>query len=460
MTDDHAYDAVSGSARFPGLQSPGFDRLRDEGTLFENAFVTTSLCSPSRATSLTDMYANCSGVPTNQSKQDPDEALPLIFEMLQDAGYNTAFIGKWHMKDTDVPRRGFDYWYSYEGQGTYNNPVMNENGTRSEVEGYTTDILIDKALWWIENNKGKGPFALFLWHKAPHGPFHPAPRHEHLYDDLAIPSPKNYDDDYVGKPAWYRRGLAYGKNNKQWRASEGKPIPDSTPPQSPWGTGGSKSEMDTIRTYLECQQAVDEGITKMLDSLYDEGLAKNTFILYTSDNGMNMFSHHFTQDKRTMWEESIRVPLIVWQPGTVPSGVQIGEMTLNVDYVPTFLDIAGTDAPSHLQGQSLTPLWRGEDVTWRDAFPYMYFQERWLPGFRTMIGLRDQRYKYIHFPTDDEEVDELFDLEVDPYELKNLYAEPEYADKVTAMQERLRQELHTIEFEQPLPEIGYTPASK
>lgn len=458
MTDDHAAYAVSGSARLPGIQSPGFDRLKAEGTAFRNAFVTTSLCSPSRATALTGLYAHRSGVPINQSRQDPDESVPLVSELLQKEGYTTAFIGKWHMKDTDTPRRGFDYWYAFEGQGRYNDPVMNENGTRSEVPGYTTDILTDRAVEWMREHGDEGPFCLFLWHKAPHGPFEPAERHRDLYDDLPIPAPPNWGDTFVDKPAHYRRAAEWGNVHKFWKGSEGKPIPDSVPPKRPWVSQGRDGRLEMIRSYLECQQAVDEGLERILDALDETGLANETLVIYTSDNGMNLFAHHFTYDKRTAWEESIRVPLVMRWPGQVPSGAEREEFALNVDFVPTFLELAGAEPPEYLQGRSLVPLLRGESVpAWRDSMLYLYFAERFAPGFPTVLAVRDERYKYIHLPEDEEDFDELYDLQTDPYELKNLFGDPAYAEVRERMRARLREHLREAGYDEAAPQLGYAP---
>ncbi len=458
MTDDHAAYAVSGSARLPGIQSPGFDRLKREGAVFNNAFVTTSLCSPSRATCLTGLYAHRSGVPINQSKNDPRADVPLISERLQQAGYTTAFIGKWHMKDTDMPRRGFDYWYAFEGQGRYTNPVINENGKRSEVEGYTTDILTDRAIGWLQQNGADGPFCLFLWHKAPHGPFEPAERHRHFYDDLPIPAPPNWGDTFVNKPAHYRRAAKWGNVHNQWKEGEGQPIPETVPPEKPWICQGADRRLTMIRNYLECQQAVDEGLDKLLDTLDAAGLSENTLVLYTSDNGMNLYAHHFTYDKRTAWEESIRVPMLFRMPGTVPAGVERSEFALNADFVPTFLDLADVEVPDGLHGRSLLPLLRGEDVPdWRESMLYLYFAEKFAPGFPTVLATRTDRYKYIHLPEDEEHFDELYDLKNDPYELRNLFPLPEYADLVESMQKRLREHLRAVDYDRPAPQIGYQP---
>jgi len=458
MTDDHAYDAVSGSDRFPGVRSPGFDRLRQEGATFENAFVTTSLCSPSRATALTGLYANQSGVKRNNPKNDPDPDVPLVSEMLQDGGYKTAFVGKWHMKPSDEPRRGFDDWYAFKGQGTYTDPVINENGERSTVEGYTTDILTRRAIGWIRENRGAdAPFCLFLWHKAPHTPLKPAPRHETLYDDLPIPAPPNWGDTFVDKPAHYRRGAEYGNVFRGWREGEGKPIPDKAPPPHPWISQGQNHKLDRIRTYLETQQAVDEGIERVLDALDAAGLSENTLVVYTSDNGMNLWAHHYTPDKRTAWEESIRVPFVMRWPGTIPKGETIDALTTNADLVPTFLEVAGLERPERLHGRSLAPLWRGEDVEWRDSFLYMYFRENFAPGFPTVLAARGERYKYIHLPNDGEHLDELYDLKNDPYELNNLFADPEHQDTVKRMQARLRGHLRSVDYQQAAPQIDYRP---
>ena len=225
MTDDQAVDAVDGSGRFPFFRMPNIDRLAERGVRFPNAFVTTSICSPSRATCLTGLYSHKTGVPWNDPEVDPADNVTLISEMLQQAGYETAFIGKWHMAPTDSPRRGFDYWLSFKGQGVYENPRLNLNGKHIEAKGYTTDILTDYAVEWITSRPAGKPLALFLWHKAPHEIRLSAERHRGLFADAQMSEPANFRDSYRGKPEWQRKGLLYGLHKAAWVEAEGKPVP-------------------------------------------------------------------------------------------------------------------------------------------------------------------------------------------------------------------------------------------
>jgi N-acetylglucosamine-6-sulfatase len=334
---------------------------------------------------------------------------------------------------------------------------MNENGERFEVEGYTTDILTDRAIEWMEAHGEEGPFCLFLWHKAPHVPLEPAPRHRNLYDDLPIPVPPNWGDTFVDKPAHYRRGAEFGNIVRLWKEGEGQPTPEAVPPPEPWISQGNNHMLNRIRTYLECQQAVDEGIERVLDALEETGLGENTLVLYTSDNGMNLWAHHYTPDKRTAWEESIRIPLLIRLPGLVTPGTEIDAIALNTDFMPTFLELAGIEPPGHLHGRSLVPLLRGEATDWRESMLYMYHQHWRTIGFPTLLATRTDRYKYIHLPEDEEHFDELYDLKNDPYELRNLFPLPEYADLVESMQKRLREHLTAVDYDKPAPQIGYQP---
>lgn len=444
LTDDQAWNVLGFTGRFPFLRTPHLDRLAREGAHFLNAFVTTSLCSPSRASFLTGCYAHRHGVRANEQR-DIHPSIPTFPQVLQKAGYETAFIGKWHMRPVSDPRPGFDEWLSFRGQGEYVNPTLNQNGREFQQEGYMTDLLTDYALRWLRRPR-RGPFCLLLWHKAVHGPFTPAPRHQNAFADAELPKPPNFDDTFAGKPRWLRRGAFYGQRREQWEQSEGKPIPDALPvgewnPRNP-------AHLNYLRTLL----AVDESVGQVLAALEEMGQLDNTFILFSSDNGF-FLGEHRRGDKRLMYEESIRIPLLVRYPPLVRSGVRIEEMVLNIDVAPTLLELAGAPIPKTVQGRSFLPLLRGEKVEWRRSWLYEYFQEDWLPGVPTMLGVRTERWKYIRYPDLPGELEELYDLEKDPYELRNLAADPAYAEQLKALRGELERLLKETGYGEPLPRI-------
>lgn len=437
MTDDQAFDAVSNGARFPFFKMPNLDRLARSGVTFTNAFATTSLCGPSRATCMTGLYSHKTGVPSNDPPVDPSENVTLISEMLQKAGYETAFIGKWHMAPSDEPRRGFDYWISFKGQGVYFDPMLNINGEEFQAKGYTTDILTDYAVDWIGKRPKDKPFALFLWHKAPHEKVESAGRHLGLFQGMELAEPPNYRDTYLGKPEWERRGVLYGLHKKVWQEAQGKPVPPEIGIIKPF----DKLKMGkAFENYLRALVAVDESTGRVLDTLDKAGRRENSLILYTSDNGFNIAAHQSPIDKRTMWEESIRIPLVIQFPAEPGAGTKQQAMVLNVDYAPTILEAAGIPVPADMDGHALQPLASGEmPGNWRKSFLYVYQQEDYAPGIVTMVGVRTDRYKYIRYPEEKEGLDELFDLESDPYELRNAVNDPEYREVLAQMQKELGQ---------------------
>lgn len=435
MTDDQAFDAVSNGTRFPFFKMPNLDRLARSGVTFSNAFATTSLCGPSRATCMTGLYSHKTGVPSNDPPVDPAENVPLISELLQKAGYETAFIGKWHMAPGDQPRRGFDYWLSFKGQGVYFDPVLNLNGKEFQAKGYITDILTDYAVDWMEKRPKDKPFALFLWHKAPHEKVESAARHLGLFQGMELAEPPNYRDTYRGKPEWERRGVLYGLHKKAWQEAQGKPVPPEIGVVKPFEKLGLGK---LFENYLRALVAVDESTGRVLDTLGKAGRRENSLIIYTSDNGFNIAAHQSPIDKRTMWEESIRIPLVIQFPAEPGAGTKQEAMVLNVDYAPTILDAAGIPIPAYMDGKPLQPLASGQAPgNWRKSFLYVYQRENYAPGIATMAGVRTGRYKYIRYPEEKEGLDELFDLKTDPYELRNAVNDPEYREVLSQMQKEL-----------------------
>jgi len=417
LTDDQAWNVLGKDGRYNFMKTPNIDRIAEEGIVFENAFVTTSLCSPSRACFMTGCYAHINGVYIN-SYSDPDPKVPFLPKVLQETGYETAFLGKWHMKPGAEPRDGFDYWLSFDGQGKYIDPQLNENGREFIEEGYMTDILTDYAVRWIKKPREK-PFCLFLWHKAVHAPFTPAPRDSSAFTDALIPEYENWYDDMEDKPQWLRRGWVYGVHNKPWKESEGKPVPGKIEPR-PWDPKNPK-----WMNYLRAMLSVDRSVGNITDCLEKLKILDNTIFVFASDNGFFIGSHQ-RGDKRLMYEESIRIPLIIRYPKIIKAGTKNSEMVLNIDVAPTLIELAGAKVPIEMQGASLVPLLKNETVDWRKSFLYEYFQEAYAPGFVTMTGVRNKKYKYIEYPNLTGDINELYDLENDPGEMNNLINDPEY----------------------------------
>lgn len=417
LTDDQAWNVLGRDGRYTFMQTPHIDRIAEEGMVFENAFVTTSLCSPSRACFMTGCYAHTHGVYIN-SYSDPDPEAPFLPKVLQEVGYETAFLGKWHMKRGAEPRDGFNYWLSFEGQGKYMNPLLNENSREFTEEGYMTDILTDYAVRWIEKPRDK-PFCIFLWHKAVHAPFTPAPRDSAAFSDALIPEYENWYDDMEDKPEWLRRGWMYGVHNEDWKESEGKPVPEKIEPH-PWNPKNPR-----WLNYLRAMLAVDESVGNIRKCLEKQNILDHTVFVFGSDNGFFLGAHQ-RSDKRLMYEESLRIPLMIRYPEIIKAGTSNSEMVLNIDLTPTLIELVGGKVPGEMQGTSVVPLLQNEPVTWRESFMYEYFQEAYAPGFVTVAGVRTKRYKYIESPNLAEDINELYDLETDPGEMENLINSPEY----------------------------------
>jgi len=439
LVDDLRYDAMSCIGFPPWLRTPSIDRIRNEGAVFSNAFVTTSLCSPSRASFLTGCYAHTHNVRTNESN-DPDPSLLTFPQVLQGAGYETGFIGKWHMKLTADPRPGFDYWLSFVGQGKYDNPPLNENGRSFAAEGYMTDLLNQYALSFLRRQRS-GPFCLYLSHKAVHGPFTPAARHKDLYPGAEIPRPVSFDDTFKDKPEWMRAGFVRGARAEEMRKNRGKPVPAELPPGN-WEPK-AKGRIDYYRTLA----AVDEGVGQILETLQAMGQLDNTVIVFAGDNGY-FHGEHRRGDKRLMYEESLRIPLTIRYPGLVKPGSTIDEMVLNIDMAPTLIDLAGAQVPGTMQGRSTRPLLSGETSDWRTSFLYEYFEEGWLPGIPTMFGVRTQRHKYITYPGV-RDIDEMYDLQTDPGEMTNLAVDPAHDDLGKELQDELQRLMTETNYQEP-----------
>ena len=428
LSDDHRYDFFSAHPDAPDfLQTPNLDKMAREGAHLANAFVTTSLCSPSRASILTGRYAHNHGIVDNTSPIP--ENTRFFPQDLHDNGYQTAYVGKWHMGEVDdLPQPGFDHWVSFRGQGSYTDPLLNVNGTRIPHTGYTTDLLTDYALDWLDPSDGDGrdpskPFFLELSHKAVHAEFLPAPRHAGRYAAVAPPYPASMaltESNYAGKPRWVReqRGSWHGVDYLF---------------HGTLGPGGFDA---FYRRYAETLLALDESVGRVLDYLEKSGLAQNTLVLYLGDNGF-LLGEHGLIDKRNAYEASIRIPMLAWSPGFVAPGTRIEGLVRNIDLAPTFLELTGTRTPIPMDGQSFLGLLRGEKAQSEGReFLYEYYWEYAFPHTPTTFALRGDRYKFIYYHGV-WDTEELYDLQTDPGELFNLALLPAYRDTVNAMRERL-----------------------
>ena len=402
LVDDQRYDAFS-FAGHPFLETPHLDQLAGDGVVFENTFVTTSLCSPSRASILTGQYAHRHQVLGNRTRLDT--AIPTFAVALEVAGYDTAFVGKWHMgAPDDSPRAGFRRWVSFPGQGRYFDQPLNIDGEAVAGEGYLTDVLTDHAVSFIAEPREK-PFLLYLSHKAVHTPFSAAPRHEGSYQEKRYPHPTTMADseeNYRGKPDWVRA------QRNSWHGVDGM-------------YNGSMDFDGFLLDYAETLRAVDDSVGRVVAALSAAGVLDNTLIVFSSDNGFQ-FGEHGLIDKRTMYEESIRVPLIVRGPLGARGGRRLPQMILNVDFASTFIDVAGAEIPPSMQGASFLPFLEDPEATGRDAFLYEYFWERAFPQTPTVLGVRTERFKLMRYQGIWDRY-ELYDLESDPEERHNLLGE-------------------------------------
>ncbi|WP_221033175.1 sulfatase family protein [Actomonas aquatica] len=422
LSDDHRYDFMSFHEHAPDfLQTPNLDRMAAEGAHLKNAFVTTSLCSPSRASILSGQYAHRHGVVDNTTPIP--ERTRFFPSDLQAAGYKTAFFGKWHMGESDDrPRPGFDRWLSFEGQGVYRDPLFNIDGEEVQCEGYTTDLLTDYALDWLQQQPADQPFLLYLSHKAVHSKFEPAERHLDAYGDIKIPYPATMartESNAAGKPRWVQ------DQRFSWHGVE-----------YPYH---GRTDFDTFyRNYAETLLALDENVGRVLDYLEEHGLAENTLVLYLGDNGF-LLGEHGLIDKRHAYEASIRIPMLAWCPGYVPAGSTIEPLVRNIDIAPTLLELTGATSSIAMDGLSFLPLLHGDTLntaTTDREFLYEYYWEYAYPQTPTTFALRGDRYKYITYQGIWDK-SELYDLQTDPEERHNLIDVPAMHDIALAMRHRL-----------------------
>ena len=428
LLDDLRWDAL-GFMQHPYIKTPNIDRLREQGAMMKNAFVTTSICCPSRATFLTGTLANRHGVIDNETSEYNPDVTPPLTKSLQEAGYKTAMIGKWHMGRNGAPRPYFDYWLSFKGQGVYNDPLFNINGQDIPQKGYTTDLLTGYAVKFIESQPKDQPFFCMLSHKAVHEPFQPAPRHEDAYGVNAVmPEPVSWSDDFADKPAWQKRErMGEYRWHYRTRVREEEQLPESIPLE-PWEK--NTKYVDQLR----CIAAVDEGLGRIIETLRARGTLDNTLIVFTSDNGYYHLEHR-RWDKRVAYEEGLRIPMLVVYPGHIKPGSTVSQLITNVDFAPTVLDYAGAATPAGMQGASMRPLFEQDQPAWRDAVFYEYWKEL-VHTIPTMTAIRTDRYKLISYP-EINDIDELYDLQSDPHEMHNLAGNPAFTDLHASLTARL-----------------------
>jgi arylsulfatase A-like enzyme len=445
MADDHAAHALSCYGSKVNT-TPNLDRIAREGMRFTNAFVTNSICTPSRAVMLTGKYSHLNGVPVFNRF---DGRQPHLAKYLQAAGYRTGMVGKWHLGSEPT---GFDGWTLLPGQGAYKNPVFFSNeGGRKQFQGYCTDVITDLALDFLKDRPRDKPFFLMYHHKAPHRPWQPDEAHAKQWAGKTIPTPPTFDDDYATRSDAAREATM--RIDRDLKPTDTK----QTPPE-----GLSPAELKRwkygryMQDYLACVASLDDNVGRVLDYLDKEGLAANTIVVYTSDQGFFLGDHNWF-DKRFMYEESLRMPLLVRWPGVVRPGSTSDAMVLNVDFAPTFLDAAGLAVPPDMQGRSFVPLLRGaHPADWRTSMYYRYYHYPQDHRVQPHYGVRTARHKLIYFHKIDQW--ELFDLEADPHELSNVYADPAQAETVKTLKAelyRLKAELKdTDQFDNDLPMTG------
>ena len=414
LSDDHRHDFMGFTGKVPFLQTPNMDKMAKEGAHIHNAFVTTSLCSPSRASILTGQFSHRHQVVDNQSPV-PDSAM-FFPQYLQKAGYETSFFGKWHMGEHHAnPRKGFDHWVSFKGQGVYYNPTLNIDGEEVQYKDstYVTDLLTQKAIEWLGKRQKDKPFFMYLSHKGVHSEFSPAKRHKDAYEGAkpqypptmfpasADTSVYNYKDvpDWVKKQRYSWHGVDYMYH-------------------------GQISFDEFYESYNETLLSIDESIGEVLRYLEENDLLESTLVFYMGDNGFS-FGEHGLIDKRHAYEESIRVPLLVYGGGELLQKDSIDQLVQNIDIAPTILALAGLEAPAKMDGKSFVPLLKGETLEWRNRIYYEYFWERPFPQTPTVHAVRTDKYKYIRY-YGIWDINELYDIENDPMEMNNLIRSEEH----------------------------------
>lgn len=480
MTDDHTAQMLSAyDTRY--AHTPNLDRVAQDGVKFNNSFVANSLSGPSRACMVTGKHSHKNGYTDNESGKPFDGSQPTFPKYLQQAGYETAIFGKWHLISEPT---GFDAWKIVPGQGDYYNPTfINQDGSREDIHGYLTNIITDISLDWLENRQDKSrPFALLIHHKAQHRNWMPDTCHLSLYEDQTFPMPDNFYDDYEGRPAAKAAEMQIANAEHMDIMYDLKMLNEGSTTRLKASYEAFLSRMDAgqraawdafynpiikeyynanlqgkelaewrfqryIRDYLKTLKSLDDNVGRVLDYLEQNDLMDNTLVVYTSDQGFYMGEHGWF-DKRFMYEESFSTPLLMHLPKGLEARGEINEMVQNIDYAPTFLELAGVDVPEDIQGKSLVPLLKGDGVEqWRDALYYHFYEYPAEHAVKRHYGVRTERYKLIHFYND---IDtwELYDLQEDPSEMNNLYGKP----GTEAITKQLRKRLAELqeEYDDPI----------
>ncbi len=458
MSDDHASHAMSCYGSVIN-RTPNLDRIADEGMRFDNCFCTNSICTPSRATILSGTYNHVNGVTTLATPMN--NRLKTFPKILQRNGYQTAVFGKWHLgTGPNHCPSGFDDWAVLPGQGNYHNPEFifkgPDGGTRKTIKGYATDIITNMSLKWLENINENKPFCLLCHHKAPHRPWHPDEKHASMYLNKKIPEPPTLYDDYSNRARAAEAALMrVGINMDEIDLKAEKPRGLSENEYRSW------AYQRYIKDYLRVIASIDDNVGRLLDYLDEHDLSENTIVIYTSDQGFFLGDHGW-YDKRFMYEQSLRMPFILRFPAMVRAGSVNEDILTNVDFAPTFLDLAGLDIPEEFQGYSIAPLLKGETPDdWQQAMYYRSWMNREHNNVAAHYGIRTKKYKLIYYyadglaqpgttgdfccstPGDFMDVNdlepewELFDLEMDPLEMQNVYCDPAYSTVVSQLKRSL-----------------------
>ena len=460
FSDDLAFQAISAyGEKRQLLQTPNMDRIAREGIRFDRCLVTNSICGPSRATILTGKYSHMNGF-YNNSNSTFDSKQQTYPKILQKSGYSTAIVGKWHLVTDPV---GFDHWQILPGQGVYYNPPMIRNGEKVKESGYTTDVITDRSIEWLKNRDKTKPFMLMAQHKAPHREWSPAIRHLGWDKDRIYPEPETLFDDFAGRSKAVSDhdmgiegtftdldaklktpGGMTPEQLAEWNAYY-EPRNEAYRKAAPTGKDLVRWRYNRyMHDYLGCVKAVDESVGKLLDYLDQEGLAENTIVVCTSDQGFYLGEHGWF-DKRWIFEESVRSPMLVRWPGKTKPGTVSKDIVSLLDVAQTFLDVAGQPIPADMQGRSLVPLLKGERPNnWRESFYYHYYEYPAPHRVRPHYGVVTDRYKLVHYYNTDVDDWELLDREKDPLEVKNFYKDPAYSDTAKRLHselERLRKEV-------------------
>jgi len=466
FSDDHAFQAISayGGRLARVAPTPNIDRLAAEGMIFHKCYVTNSICAPCRAVIQTGKHSHINGVLDNRRRFDAtQQTFP---KLLQKAGYQTAIVGKWHLKATPT---GFDYSEVLPGQGNYYNPTMLKPNERVRHTGYVTDIVTDLGLDWLKNKRDKSkPFMLMLQHKAPHRRWNPNLKHLNLFDDVEIPEPDNLFDTYEGRgTAARKQDMSIAKtmsahdlkfttprtlNDKQRKVWEAAYGPKNAKIKAANLTGKDLVRWKYqryLKDYLRCIRSVDENVGRVLKYLDESGMTKNTVVMYSSDQGFYLGEHGWF-DKRFMYKESFRTPLVARWPGVVKPGSKNSDLVQNLDFAQTFLDIAGVNQPADMQGMSFKPVMQGKTpANWRKSLYYHYYEYPAVHSARRHEGVATKTQKLIHFYDLDEW--ELYDLTRDPSEMKSQYANREYAPVVAELKKELERLKKLYKVPKPTP---------